>query len=158
MKKAIIAGFLLTASIASAQTEAPPAGASLSLPGIPGSLDLAALVKSLHPVYVFDQHRDSLAGADIHALTLKSADGVEWAHLCTGVVWDTDKSNANYGRGGGEAAVRFRLDNIAAKALGTSWAKLHVNSISIPEVEAGPFAGYISGFGLLYGATAALAF
>lgn len=151
MLKTLLAVLLLSLPrIACAQAEPQ---ATLTLPGVGGNLDLAGLVKSLHPVYVYDQHGDSLAGADIHALTLSSAGGVEWLHVCPGVVWRTSD-----GLGGPMASIRVRWDNLLGNALGTSWAQKHVKAVKLPQVEMGPFGGYIARLGWLYGVTAALAF
>ena len=125
----------------------------VTVPGVNGSLDLSSLVKSLHPVYVYDQHRDSLAGADIHAFTVKSAAGTEWVHACAGVVYRTTD-----GIGGPMGSLRVRWDNVLANAESTAWMKAHTSSISIPQIEAGPFGGYINRLGWLYGGTVALAF
>ena len=148
MKWLILA--VLCCGSASAQT-AP--GVNLVVPGVSGSLDLSGFIKSLHPVYVYDQHSDQLAGADIHVLEFHTAAGTAIMNTNAGVVW-----RASDGIGGPMASVRFRFDNLMSAAVNTSYAKSHITSIQLPQVEAGPFGGWISRLGWLYGVTFALAF
>ncbi len=129
----------------------PVAAQTVTIPG--GSLDLTSIVKSLHPVYVYDQHKDSLSGADIHIVTFHSASGTDWANVNGGMVWRTSD-----GVGGPMASVRARLDNLWGNATNTPWAQSHLTAIKAPQIEAGPFGGFINRLGWLYGLTAALAF
>ena len=131
----------------------PATGASLTVPGVNGSLDLTSLIKSLHPVYVYDQHKDSLGGADLHVISFHSASGTDWVNLNAGLVWRTTD-----GIGGPMVSARVRWDNVWGNATGTSWAQKYVSAIKVPQVEAGPFGGYINRLGWLYGVTAAMAF
>ena len=149
MKKIL---FVLACLCACGSANAQSAPVSFSVPGVAGSLDLTSLIKSLHPVYVFDQHKDSLAGACVHAVQFHSESGIVWVDINAGVVWRTTD-----GIGGPMVNAGVRFDNFWANANSTSWAQKYVTAIKLPQFEAGPLVAYVPRLGPLYGGFASLA-
>lgn len=145
--KLLTLAFLLLAGPVAAQSP------SLTIPLLPGSVDLASVVKALHPCYIYDQHKSGLAGAYTHVYNLHDASGTSFVDLNGGLAWKTQD-----GVGGPLLSIGLRVDNLSQRALGTSWARAHVSGITLPAWEVGPFGAYINRLGWLYGAFAALSF
>jgi hypothetical protein len=138
LKKIIIALLLGLPSIVRAQ--------SLSVPLVNTQLDLASIVQQMHPCYVFDQHRDNLAGAYIVGLDLHTAPGTSIAQINGGFAWQVAS-----GVGGPMLSLGLRVDNLVSRAMSQSWLQTHATALKLPAIEVGPFGSYINNLGWLYG-------
>lgn len=140
MKNLLVALFLALPVSVQAQ--------SISLPLTNTQLDLKSLVEQMHPCYIFDQHKDNLAGAYVVAADFHTAAGASLVQLNAGLAWEATGNQA--GQGGPMLSIGIRADNLLAR-LDNDWIRAHVTKVKLPAVEVGPFGSYISRLGWLYG-------
>ena len=125
---------------------------SINIPVVDKSFDLGSVVEKLMPCYIVARGEGGtspqLAGA-LYQLPWSFHDkaGTPFVEPSPGLAWETSS-----GIGGPIFTIGIRADNLYARAMNQSqWLKDHYTSPKAPYVKLGPFVGYISRIGFLYG-------